>query len=127
MGWIRDKLGATTRERGNHAEQVAADHLKRNGYRIVRRNFSCKLGEIDIVAQHEGDLVFVEVRSRSEHASANPIYTINRAKQEKIIRAATVYLCRHFTRHPPMRFDVVIVTMTDPPAVEVIRDAFWAS
>jgi len=127
MGWIRDKLGSTTRERGSHAEQVAADHLKRNGYRIIRRNFSCKLGEIDIVAQHEGDLVFVEVRSRAERTSANPIYTINRVKQERIIRAATVYLSRHFTRHPPMRFDVVIVTMTDPPIVEVIRDAFWAS
>jgi putative endonuclease len=127
MGWIRDKLGPTTRERGNRAEQMATNHLKRNGYRIIRRNFSCKLGEIDIVAQHEGDLVFVEVRSRSEGACANPIYTINRAKQDKIIRAATVYLDRHFTQHPPMRFDVVIVTVADPPEVEVIRDAFWAS
>lgn len=127
MGWIRDKLGSNIRERGSHAEQVAANHLKQNGYKIVRRNFSCKLGEIDIIAQHEGDLVFVEVRSRAERSSANPIYTINRGKQEKIIRAATVYLDRHFTEPIAMRFDVMIVTLTDPPEVQLIRDAFWAS
>ena len=127
MGWIRDKLGSTTRERGSHGEQVAANHLKLNGYKIVRRNFSCKLGEIDIIAQHEGDLVFVEVRSRADRTAADPIHTINRGKQQRIIRAATVYLERHFTAPIPMRFDVVIVTLTDPPEVQVIRDAFWAT
>ncbi len=127
MGWIRDALQMTTVKKGHRGEEIAATHLKRNGYRIIRRNFSCKVGEIDIIAQHDGYLVFVEVRSRTDGSSLNPIHTIDRHKQERIIRAAQVYLDRHFTGTPQVRFDVVIVTVTNPPSVEVIPDAFWAS
>ncbi|MEW6139349.1 MAG: YraN family protein [Thermodesulfobacteriota bacterium] len=127
MGWIRDALQMTTVKKGQRGEEIAANYLKRNGYRIIRRNFSCKVGEIDIIAQHEGYLVFVEVRSRTDGSSLNPIYTIDRHKQERIVRAAQVYLDRHFTGTPQVRFDVAIVTVTNPPSVEVIPDAFWAT
>jgi len=116
--------GGTTRERGNKAEDTAADHLIGLGYEIVERNFSCRLGEIDIIARHNGELVFVEVRSRRSPRSLDPIYSVNRRKQEKIIRAAQVYLAARFRNVPPSRFDVVLVTMGPKPEVEVIPDAF---
>lgn len=115
-----------TRTRGQKAEQVAVDYLSGLGYRIVERNFSCKLGEIDIVARQGGDLVFVEVRSRHSVTARDPVHTVDRRKQAKLIRAASFYL---MTKHPepiPARFDVVLVTLGEPPTVEVIPNAIDA-
>jgi len=118
------KKGASTRERGSKAEQLAVDYLVDRGYEIIERNFVCKVGEIDIIARHGGDVVFVEVRSRHSPEALNPVYTVNRGKQNKIIRAAHVFLDRRFPRMPPSRFDVVIVTLGNPPQVELIPNAF---
>jgi putative endonuclease len=113
-----------TRNRGQLAEQVAVDQLVAHGYRIVERNFLCKLGEIDIIARHNGDLVFVEVRSGKRTPTFDPIFSVDRKKQEKIIRTAQIYLDKHFRTEPTSRFDVVLVTLGDPPSVEIIPDAF---
>lgn len=114
-----------TRERGGRAESVAADYLVKDGYSIVERNFVCKLGEIDIIARDRDELVFIEVRSKHSAGTLDPIYSIDRRKQSKIIKAAQVYLANRVGRIPACRFDVVIVTlMESPPRVEVIRDAF---
>ena len=106
------------------AEQIAADHLEAHGYRIVDRNFVCKLGEIDIIAQHSGDLVFVEVRSRGSASFINPVFSVDRHKQKRIIRAAEVYLSKYYAQEPPSRFDVAIVTLGQPASVELLQDAF---
>jgi putative endonuclease len=115
-----------TRARGDRAEQIAVDHLKANNYRIVERNFQCKVGEIDIIASHQGELAFVEVRSRHSPTARNPVYTVDRVKQKKIIRAAQVYLSKHDKHDTLARFDVVIVTLGTEPQVEVIPNAFPA-
>ncbi len=112
------------REKGNEAEQIACNHLAQNGYRIITRNFNCRVGEIDIIAQHGGDLVFVEVRSWRSPATVNPIHTISRRKQERVIRAAEVYLAKHAHGPVPARFDVAIVKLGGPPDVELIQNAF---
>jgi putative endonuclease len=119
---MRDPTGST-RSKGRAAEQVAADHLEAQGYRIVERNFQCPLGEIDIIARHNGELVFLEVRSGSSPNTVNPAYSINRTKQNKIIRVAQYYLVR-FRTMPAARFDVVLVRMNQTPSVELIPDAF---
>jgi putative endonuclease len=113
-----------TRNRGQLAEQVAVDYLVARGYKIVERNFLCKLGEIDIIAKSDGDLVFVEVRSGQRTPTFDPIYSVDRKKQQKIIRAARIYLDKRFRNEPASRFDVVLVTFGDPPKVEHIPDAF---
>ena len=123
---MRAKTGSDTRDRGRLAEQVAADHLAARGYRIVEKNFTCRLGEIDIIAQHTGDLVFVEVRSRGSASALNPVFSVDRQKQKRIIRAAEVYLGKHYREAPPARFDVAIVTLGEAVVVEIIRDAFNA-
>jgi putative endonuclease len=122
---MRNKNDTNTRDRGRLAEQIAADHLEAHGYRIVEKNFTCRLGEIDIIAQHLGELVFVEVRSRGSASSLNPVFSVDRQKQKRIIRAAEVYLGKRYREVPPAsRFDVVIVTLGEPPVVEIIQDAF---
>lgn len=113
-----------TRNRGQQAEQVAVDYLVTKGYRIVERNFLCKLGEIDIIARHGDDLVFVEVRSGKRTPAFDPIFSVDRKKRQKIIRTAQVYLDKHFNQEPASRFDVMLVTLGEPPQVELIPDAF---
>ena len=97
---MRARSGPNTRDRGRLAEQVAADHLEAHGYRIVEKNFTCRLGEIDIIAHHLGELVFVEVRSRGSASSLNPVFSVDRQKQKRIIRAAEVYLGKHYPSGP---------------------------
>lgn len=122
----KNDVGPNTRTRGRRAEQVAVDYLSGRGYRVVERNFTCKLGEIDIVAREGGDLVFVEVRSRHSASARDPVYTVDWRKQAKLVRAASFYL---MTKHPEpvqARFDVVLVTLENPPTVEIIANAFDA-
>ncbi|MDQ7785338.1 MAG: YraN family protein [Desulfomonilaceae bacterium] len=124
MSWWKPKSKEGTRGKGDLAEQIACDHLEQSGYRIVERNFHCKLGEIDIIARQGDELIFVEVRSKHSSATIDPVFSVNRGKQNRIARAAQVYLDRRFRRPPFCRFDVVIVTMGRPPKVEVIPNAF---
>lgn len=121
---MRSTNAENTRSRGLHAERIAADYLEAHGYTIVERNFRCKLGEIDIIARHNGDLVFVEVRSRHSPGALDPVYSVDFRKRHKIIRAAQVYLSGRFAQVPVCRFDVVLVTRSEPSQVEVICDAF---
>ncbi|MBI4962257.1 MAG: YraN family protein [Desulfomonile tiedjei] len=121
---LKEQNEISTRERGQKAEQIAVDHLLGQGYRVVERNFRCKLGEIDIIATQAGELVFVEVRSRKSALSLDPIHSVNRRKQQQIIKAAQFYLARRFRTPPLSRFDVVLVTLGSAPQVEVIPNAF---
>jgi putative endonuclease len=121
---VLKKKRSQTQKKGFAAETVAADHLLNLGYRIVDRNFSCKLGEIDLIAKHNGELVFVEVKSRYSVNSQDPIYSIDGKKQARIAKAAQVYLDQNYRNPVPARFDVAVVTMEPVPDVEVIPNAF---
>ncbi len=117
----------SSRAKGLRAEDIAAERLRNDGYHIIERNFSCKVGEIDIIARNGGELVFVEVRSRSSEADRDPIHSIDQRKRRKIARTAQYYLAGRYEQAPPCRFDVVIVTMGASPRVEIIPNAFDAS
>jgi putative endonuclease len=120
----RSKTPGSTRAKGSRAEQVAADFLESQGYAIIERNFLCKAGEIDIIARHQEDLVFVEVKARTTSSGFYPSYSVHTNKQKKIIRTAAVYLSAHCDEPVGARFDVVVVTMGNPPVVDLISDAF---
>lgn len=93
---------------GNLGEDYAAKLLTDAGYALLARNFSTSRGEIDIVAQKDGVIAFVEVKTRSEGALCAPGAAVNAAKQRRIIRAAAEYLQRYEVNLQP-RFDVVTV------------------
>ena len=115
------------RELGNFGEERAARYLRRRGYRIVERNFRCRQGEIDLIAEGRGFLVFVEVKLRKDERFAEAREFVTAAKQRRILAAAQLWLTQHETDRQP-RFDVVEVYAPQgekgPVRIEHIEDAF---
>ena len=96
------------RELGSSYEEQAATFLRTRGMKILHRNFRCYLGEIDLVAQDEDTLVFVEVKYRFSDRYGWGEAHVNKKKQQTIYRVAEVYLNSYSRdRIPPCRFDVV--------------------
>ena len=109
---------------GNKGEDLAADYLKRKGYRIVSRNFKTLFGEIDIIAEDRNTLVFVEVKTRTDDSFGHPFEAVHRRKQEKMKRVALSYLKKN-KRECPARFDVLSIEISDGRGqIEHIVDAF---
>jgi putative endonuclease len=119
--------GKRKKEQGAWAEQIAADHLEANGWRVVDRNYDCVIGEIDIVCEGLGDqLVFVEVRSAGTDYLESPSLTVDRGKQSRIIRTARWYMADRDRQDAFVRFDVVAVEANHNGVVQVdwYEDAF---
>ncbi len=94
---------------GEIGEEVAANFLRRKGVAIRARNFRVKNGEIDIIGDEEGTLLFVEVKTRTGEYYGRAAGAVNFRKQQKIIAAAQIYLQRENLGHCPCRFDVIEV------------------
>jgi putative endonuclease len=113
-----------TRAQGREGEDEAERWLKRRGYRIVERNFSCKAGEIDIIARDGEVLCFVEIKARANRTYGTAIESISVSKQRRIARAASWYLVRHPT-DAPCRFDVLALDLVDGEwRYRLVKDAF---
>ena len=93
---------------GLEGEEKAASYLKKQGYKIIAKNFQTRFGEIDIIAENKEYIVFVEVKARSEKSIAEPREFVDIRKQRKIIKTAEIYLSENLTEKQP-RFDVVEV------------------
>ncbi|HPD14313.1 MAG TPA: YraN family protein [Planctomycetota bacterium] len=109
------------------AEDAAADFLRRQGYRILRRNFATPFGEIDLIALDEAMVVFVEVKSRVSDEFGPPEAAVDRRKQARLRRIAQYFLDRQALTEMPCRFDVVALTRRPEGAgwsIELFRDAF---
>ena len=96
---------------GQYYEDQAVEFLLQAGLTVEERNFSCKLGEIDIICSQGEQLIFVEVRYRSHPGFGSPAASVDRRKQRKIIRTAQFYLQgRRQLRDKFCRFDVLAFT-----------------
>ena len=112
---------------GNYGEQVAAAWLRSRGCRILARNYrGPRKGEVDIVARDGKVLLFVEVKTRGEHAKIRGLDAVGKEKQRLIERGANSWLRRLGTRNLPWRFDVIEVSLKDgeKPRINHVRDAF---
>jgi putative endonuclease len=96
---------------GQRGEDLAVAHLKELGYVVRERNWRCPAGEIDIVAEDGGCLVFVEVRTRRGRGYGTPEESVTPAKQAKLVEVAQTYLQDH-SWDGDWRIDVVAVEMT---------------
>src|SRR5688572_4631805 len=99
-------------ERGNfgaEAEQAAVAFLEGKGFRIEARNFRCRYGELDIVAEDDQTLCFVEVRMRSLALFGQPAESVIGQKQRRVVKAALHYLFIHPRPRKMLRFDVIAV------------------
>ena len=97
---------------GARGEKLAADLLKKRGYKIVQKNFRCREGEIDIIAQKGECLVFVEVRTKKNTAFGTPEESVTLSKREKLISLANAYIQAYDKPPQSRRIDVVAVELT---------------
>jgi len=116
-------------QRGARGEAAAVKALEDAGYRVIERNFRCRGGEIDVVAEHGETLCFVEVRTRRRGAMVDGRASIDHRKRRKVARAARFYCAAHVVAERPMRFDVVDVQASEDGrfATEILRNAFDAT
>jgi putative endonuclease len=94
---------------GQQAEHAAVRLLRSKGYKIIATNFHCQIGEIDAIARDKGELVFVEVRSRSKSQWGDALDAVTKNKQRQVARVAQVYISQKPTSST-IRFDVIAQT-----------------
>jgi putative endonuclease len=112
---------------GREGEELAVRHLLRKGYRILKRNFHTRRGEIDIVARHGDQIVFVEVKTAGGKTYGSPRSWVNPRKQARIIYAAVVYLALKEIQETDCRFDVIAIELDrNKPRLTHIVNAFSA-
>src|SRR5262245_6386004 len=110
---------------GRLGEELACAELERLGYVVVTRRYRTRYGELDIVARHEGMLVFVEVKARESRDFGHPAEAVTPQKMRRLFLMATDYVMCAGVRDTAFRFDVVSVEMQfDPPRITVYPDAF---
>ena len=110
---------------GRYGEQLVAAYLGNNGYQIIETNWRCTVGEIDIVAQKENILVFVEVRSRHAENTEPSFESINKRKQTKLSALANKYIDAHNLDTVIWRIDVIGVAIprSGKAIIEHVEDA----
>ena len=106
---------------GSNYEKIAGEYLERQGYQIVEYNFYSRYGEIDIIAKHQGYLVFVEVKYRKNDKSGHPFEAVSVSKQRTISKCAFYYMQKNKLHDVPVRFDVVAILGEE---IQVIQNAF---
>lgn len=106
-------------------ENVAVRRLEALGYAVLARRYRTRCGEIDIVAEDDGTLVFVEVKARADARFGTAAEAVTEWKQRRLVRMARDYLAREEVGDRLCRFDVVAIMFDRPePVVEVFRAAF---
>jgi putative endonuclease len=111
---------------GRIGEDAAVAGYLANGYRVVARNWRCRIGEIDVVVARPGVLVFCEVKCRRGGSFGQPFEAVDTAKQRKLRQLAEAFLARSAMAVERVRFDVASVTLAPGgrPSVYVFEDAF---
>lgn len=112
---------------GRLGEDEAVRFLKKNGYKIIERNYRCRHGEVDIVAMDGSTLAFIEVKTRASDRFGSPAGSVDAIKQRHITLASMYYIAEKSLGEVQARFDVVSVEMTGEGfTTSLIKDAFEA-
>jgi putative endonuclease len=113
---------------GQEGEDLAASFLRKKGYKLVERNYRCKTGEVDLIVLDRKVVVFVEVKTRSDHSFGSPFEAVEARKQRKMIQAAQYFLHERNLEQRNARFDVIGISWHgDCPVLEHIENAFEVS
>lgn len=96
---------------GRHGEDLACAWLQRAGYSILERNWRCPYGELDIIAEREGVVIGVEVKTRTNDAAGEPEEAVTPGKQRKLILTLQSYLMEHGDEQRPYQLDVIAVRL----------------
>jgi putative endonuclease len=113
------------KELGKKGEELAIQYLRKKGYRILVRNYVCKLGEMDLIARENDTLAFIEVKTRTSTTFGPPQLAVNSAKQMQLSKVALAFLKEKGIEDVKARFDVVAILLGPQGAeIELIKDAF---
>ena len=114
---------------GRSAEDLAEQMLRKKGYRILERNLRIAGGELDLIADDQGTLVFIEVKARRGNQFGGAPYAITTRKKQQIIKLALCYLSQHVLTNKQCRFDVILAVETNEhtPQLTHIEQAFEVS
>ena len=96
-------------EIGKLGENLAVKYLEKQEYKILERNFKCKQGEIDIIAIDKDEIVFIEVKTRTNKKFGVPIEAVDRTKQKHLVKAAKYYIYKRHLENDFIRIDVIEV------------------
>lgn len=110
---------------GRKGEEIACRELKKMGYKVIEKNFRCREGEIDIIAEHGGYICFIEVKARSTREFGMPEESVTLAKRRRIILAASFFLQERGATCENIRFDVASVDLKER-SVRILANAFDA-
>jgi len=113
---------------GKFGEDIASKYLEEKGYKIKERNYRTFLGEIDIITEYKGSIIFIEVKTRRSDRFGYPEEAINFNKQQKIIKNALCYLAKYHLWKTNYCFDVILVSISnhkDVERIKHIRNAFY--
>jgi putative endonuclease len=112
-------------ELGKKGEEIAAEYLTRQGFKILERNWRFEKDEIDIIATGEGFLAIVEVKTRSTDIFGQPEEAVTKKKEKYIVRATEEYIIQH-NLMMEVRYDIIsIVVRNGKPKINHIREAFY--
>jgi putative endonuclease len=114
----------TAQKIGTAGENMAVEWLVTAGYTIVARNYRFEKAEIDIIAQKQELIIFVEVKTRSHSRLQLPENAVSVTKQQHLFRAATAFLEMRGLHHLPARFDIISIALDQDPPLIHIEDAF---
>ena len=98
---------------GSRGEDVAADYMRENGYRVIERNWRCKNGELDLICTRGKELVFVEVKTRGENSLGRAGESLTPAQQARLAKAASRYLSRNGLWSRSCRFDLIALEVSE--------------
>jgi len=114
----------TTVSFGKKGETIALEYLIKKGYMILERNYRSGKNEIDIIARNSGEIVFIEVKTRSSEIFCEPESAVNRDKQRAIIRVAHSYIMRNNIKEEA-RFDIIAIIRNEVETkINHIENAF---
>lgn len=116
-----DGRDLSSRARGRWGEDLAARHYRRCGYEVIDRNWSCSIGEIDLVLRRDHLVVFCEVKTRRTPSHGGPLAAVDGRKRTRLRRLAAAWLAEHSVRGVDVRFDVAAVTGV---RLEIVESAF---
>ena len=116
---------AQNKNLGKEGERIAVEYLRKKGYRVIEKNYRTRRGEIDIICEQRGSVIFVEVKTRKSMSFGRPEEAVDSRKRKKMAEIALDYLTeKHLNGRVDCRFDVVAITEKSPRIVNHIVDAF---
>lgn len=126
MRWRRAYARLSKTELGRLGEKLGARFMRRLGYRIAARNYTCPAGEVDLIAIDGDSVVFVEVKTRRDDTTEYPEDAVNTTKRRRLTATARYYLLQAKAERRSCRFDVLAVLLKEgeAPRVEHFIDAF---